>query len=71
MNVLSDFYKSMLKEMRDVVRDLGKFYTPRAVVTFMANIAPQVSETIHDSAFSPSVPPLKHLLMANLCSQVW
>ena len=51
VNILSDFYESMLKEMRDAAGDSGEFYTPRAVVAFMVKaIAPQVGETIHDPA---------------------
>ncbi|PZO45513.1 MAG: SAM-dependent methyltransferase, partial [Phormidesmis priestleyi] len=51
VSILSDFYESMLKEMRDAAGDSGEFYTPRAVVAFMVKaIAPQVGETIHDPA---------------------
>jgi type I restriction enzyme M protein len=51
VNILSDFYESMLKEMRDAAGDSGEFYTPRAVVAFMVKaIAPEVGETIHDPA---------------------
>jgi type I restriction enzyme M protein len=51
VNILSDFYESMLKEMRDAAGDSGEFYTPRAVVAFMVKaIAPQVGDTIHDPA---------------------
>ena len=51
VNILSDFYESMLKEMRDAAGDSGEFYTPRAVVAFMVKaIAPEVGEAIHDPA---------------------
>ena len=36
MHTLGHLYESMLKEMRDSAGDSGEFYTPRAVVRFMA-----------------------------------
>jgi type I restriction enzyme M protein len=32
VNILSNLYESMLKEMRDAAGDSGEFYTPRPVV---------------------------------------
>ena len=51
VNILSNLYESMLKEMRDAAGDSGEFYTPRPVVRFMVKVLdPQVGETIHDPA---------------------
>lgn len=51
VNILSTFYESMLKEMRDAAGDSGEFYTPRPVVRFMVQaIEPKLGETIFDPA---------------------
>jgi len=51
VNILSNVYESMLKEMRDAAGDSGEFYTPRPVVRFMVKVFdPQLGETIHDPA---------------------
>lgn len=51
IHVLSRFYESMLKEMRDASGDSGEFYTPRAVVRFMvAVINPRLGEIVLDPA---------------------
>lgn len=51
VNILSNLYESMLKEMRDAAGDSGEFYTPRAVVRFMVKVLdPKLGETIHDPA---------------------
>ncbi|MEG3930174.1 class I SAM-dependent DNA methyltransferase [Microcoleus sp. T3_B1] len=51
VNILSNLYESMLKEMRDAAGDSGEFYTPRPVVRFMVKVLnPQLGETIHDPA---------------------
>lgn len=51
VNILSNFYESMLKEMRDAAGDSGEFYTPRPVVRFMVKaLDPKLGETIHDPA---------------------
>lgn len=51
VNILSTFYESMLKEMRDSAGDSGEFYTPRPVVRFMVQaMEPKLGETIFDPA---------------------
>lgn len=51
VNILSNLYESMLKEMRDAAGDSGEFYTPRPVVRFMVKVVdPQMGDTIHDPA---------------------
>ncbi len=51
VNILSTFYESMLKEMRDAAGDSGEFYTPRSVVRFMVEVMePQIGESIFDPA---------------------
>jgi type I restriction enzyme M protein len=51
VNILSNLYESMLKEMRDAAGDSGEFYTPRPVVRFMVKVLnPKLGETIHDPA---------------------
>ena len=48
---LGHLYESMLKEMRDAAGENGEFYTPRAVVQFIAAAAnPRLGETILDPA---------------------
>lgn len=51
VNILSNLYESMLKEMRDAAGDSGEFYTPRPVVRFMVKVLdPKLGDTIHDPA---------------------
>ena len=51
VNILSNLYESMLKEMRDAAGDSGEFYTPRPVVRFMVKVLdPQLGDAIHDPA---------------------
>lgn len=51
VNILSTFYESMLKEMRDAAGDSGEFYTPRSVIRFMVQVMePQLGETLFDPA---------------------
>ncbi len=51
MHTLGSLYESMLKEMRDAAGDSGEFYTPRAVVRFMVQVAdPRLGETVLDPA---------------------
>ncbi|MFN6571577.1 N-6 DNA methylase [Dendronalium sp. ChiSLP03b] len=51
VNLLSNLYESMLKEMRDAAGDSGEFYTPRPVVRFIVQVMePQLGETIFDPA---------------------
>src|SRR5207302_8420596 len=51
IHTLGHLYESMLKEMRDAAGDSGEFYTPRAVVRFMVQVAnPQLGETVLDPA---------------------
>lgn len=51
IHTLSNFYESMLREMRDAAGDSGEFYTPRAVVRFMvAVVDPKLGEVILDPA---------------------
>jgi len=51
LHVLSRFYESMLKEMRDASGDAGEFYTPRAVVRFIVEVVdPKLGETVLDPA---------------------
>lgn len=51
VSILSTFYESMLKEMRDAAGDSGEFYTPRPIVRFMVEVIdPQLGETMHDPA---------------------
>ena len=51
VNILSNLYESMLKEMRDAAGDSGEFYTPRPVVRFMVKaLNPKLGDTIHDPA---------------------
>jgi type I restriction enzyme M protein len=51
IHTLGHFYESMLKEMRDAAGDSGEFYTPRAVVKFIATVIdPQLGETVLDPA---------------------
>ena len=51
MNILSTFYESMLKEMRDAAGDSGEFYTPRSVIRFMVQVMePKLGETLFDPA---------------------
>jgi type I restriction enzyme M protein len=51
IHTLGHFYESMLKEMRDAAGDSGEFYTPRAVVNFIAAaVDPKLGETVLDPA---------------------
>lgn len=51
VNILSNLYESMLKEMRDAAGDSGEFYTPRPVVRFMVKVLdPKLGDAIHDPA---------------------
>jgi type I restriction enzyme M protein len=51
MHTLGRLYESMLREMRDAAGDAGEFYTPRAVIRFMVEVAdPRLGETILDPA---------------------
>jgi type I restriction enzyme M protein len=51
LHTLGALYESMLREMRDAAGDSGEFYTPRAVVRFMAAVTdPKLGETILDPA---------------------
>jgi type I restriction enzyme M protein len=51
VNILSNLYESMLKEMRDAAGDSGEFYTPRPVVRFMVRVMnPRLGETVRDPA---------------------
>lgn len=51
VNILSAFYESMLKEMRDSAGDSGEFYTPRPVVRFMVKVLkPEIGDVILDPA---------------------
>lgn len=51
LHVLSRFYESMLKEMRDAAGDAGEFYTPRGVVRFIVEVMdPKLGETVLDPA---------------------
>jgi type I restriction enzyme M protein len=51
VNILSNLYESMLKEMRDAAGDSGEFYTPRPVVRFMVRVMnPLLGETARDPA---------------------
>jgi type I restriction enzyme M protein len=51
LHTLGALYESMLREMRDAAGDSGEFYTPRAVVRFMAAVTdPQLGETVLDPA---------------------
>ena len=51
IHTLGRLYESMLKEMRDAAGDSGEFYTPRAVVRFMVEVAnPRLGETVLDPA---------------------
>ena len=51
IHTLSNFYESMLKEMRDAAGDSGEFYTPRPVIKFMVKmVGPKLGETILDPA---------------------
>src|SRR5436190_15497310 len=51
IHTLGHLYETMLKEMRDAAGDSGEFYTPRAVVRFMVEVAdPRLGETLLDPA---------------------
>lgn len=51
IHTLSNFYESMLKEMRDAAGDGGEFYTPRPVVQLMVKVTdPRLGETVLDPA---------------------
>jgi len=51
IHTLGHLYESLLKEMRDTAGDSGEFYTPRAVVRFMVQVAdPKLGETLLDPA---------------------
>jgi type I restriction enzyme M protein len=51
IHTLGHLYETMLKEMRDAAGDSGEFYTPRAVVRFMVEVAsPRLGETVLDPA---------------------
>jgi type I restriction enzyme M protein len=51
IHTLSNFYESMLREMRDAAGDSGEFYTPRAVVRFMVTVVdPKIGEVFLDPA---------------------
>lgn len=51
LHTLGALYESMLREMRDTAGDSGEFYTPRAVVRFMVEVAdPLLGETVLDPA---------------------
>ena len=51
LHTLGSLYETMLREMRDAAGDSGEFYTPRAVVRFMAAVMdPQLGETVLDPA---------------------
>ena len=51
LHTLGALYESMLREMRDAAGDSGEFYTPRAVVRFMVEVAdPRLGETMLDPA---------------------
>src|SRR5438094_5266186 len=51
IHTLGHLYETMLKEMRDAAGDSGEFYTPRAVVRFMVEVAaPRLGETMLDPA---------------------
>ncbi len=39
IHTLGHLYESLLREMRDAAGDAGEFYTPRAVVQFMVEVA--------------------------------
>src|SRR5204862_1458420 len=65
LHTLGTLYESMLREMRDAAGDSGEFYTPRAVVRFMVQVAdPQLGETVLDPACGTGgflVEPFQHL----------
>ncbi|MBD2175838.1 N-6 DNA methylase [Pseudanabaena sp. FACHB-1998] len=74
MNVLSNFYESMLKEMRDAAGDSGEFYTPRALVRFMVKaIAPKLGEKVKDPACGTGgfLIETYEYLKANCASKDW
>jgi type I restriction enzyme M protein len=51
LSTLGALYETMLREMRDAAGDSGEFYTPRAVVRFMVEVAnPLLGETVLDPA---------------------
>lgn len=51
LHTLGALYESMLREMRDAAGDSGEFYTPRAVVRFMAIVTdPRLGESVLDPA---------------------
>jgi len=51
LHTLGALYESMLREMRDAAGDSGEFYTPRAVVRFMVEVAdPRLGEIVLDPA---------------------
>src|SRR5271169_5052538 len=51
IHTLGHLYESMLREMRDAAGDSGEFYTPRAVVRFMVEVAdPRLGEVVLDPA---------------------
>lgn len=51
LHTLGALYESMLREMRDAAGDSGEFYTPRAVVRFMVEMAdPRLGEVVFDPA---------------------
>jgi type I restriction enzyme M protein len=51
LHTLGRLYETLLREMRDAAGDSGEFYTPRAIVRFMVEVAdPQLGETVLDPA---------------------
>jgi type I restriction enzyme M protein len=51
IHLVSHFYESMLKEMRDAAGDSGEFYTPRPVVRLIIDrLAPRLGELVLDPA---------------------
>lgn len=51
IHTVSQFYETMLKEMRDASGDSGEFYTPRPVVRFIVDrLQPQLGERVLDPA---------------------
>jgi type I restriction enzyme M protein len=51
VHLLSDFYETMLRELRDAAGSNGEFYTPRPVVEFIVEVMnPRLGEEIEDPA---------------------
>lgn len=51
IHLVSHFYETMLKEMRDAAGDSGEFYTPRPVVRLIVDrLAPKLGERVLDPA---------------------